>query len=47
MKACADAIQQNFPNYKVVYVPSEQFTNELVASIQETKTKNSAENTAV
>lgn len=37
MKACADAIQQNFPNYKVVYVPSEQFTNELVASIQENK----------
>lgn len=35
MKACEHLICQKHPSHKVVYISSEQFTNELIASIRE------------
>lgn len=37
MKACEHLICQKYPDYSVVYISSEQFTNELIASIREKK----------
>lgn len=37
INACALTIQQKYPHLRVVYISSEKFTNELVASIREKK----------
>ena len=37
MLAIKNAMQKKYPNFKVVYIRSEDFTNQLIRSLQETK----------
>jgi chromosomal replication initiator protein len=47
MQAIGHRIVKNYPKYSVMYVSSEQFTNELIGSIKDDNTSGFATNTAI